>query len=333
MIGNSSILNPINIIELPDTALLSQYLFELLSANGISNRNIRILSREKFINASTFPAEVIICEIEGNCRLPLFCKYLSGKGQNNFGHRGGVEYEIKVYDQVLRHIPLSKPKYYGTCYLKESNETLLVIQFLENSCRLNKSSDPELYVTMAAGWIASFHNFWAMQQPSFIKPYDNGYYSYWVDQVRKLLSNTSGSFNLLVHLCDYFTDNLNILTQGQLTLIHGEYYPANILIKNDSIYPIDWESVAIATPEIDLASLIEGWSDSTVEKFINAYTTARWPDGNFPRKEFADRLLMARIYFHLRWIGDDEKVDIEMWMKDPKILPQLTQLTEQIHCS
>ena len=50
------------------------------------------------------------------------------------------------------------------------------------------------------------------------------------------------------------------------TVIHGEFYPKNVLIHDGIVCPIDWESTAISVGEIDLAALTENWSEEIVQQ-------------------------------------------------------------------
>ena len=85
-------------------------------------------------------------------------------------------------------------------------------------------------------------------------------------------------------------------------MIHGEYYPHNILVTSGRIYPIDWESVAIAAGEIDLAALTEDWSPELVRQCEQEYQQTRW--GSACPPDFAQRLAAARLYLCFRWLGD-----------------------------
>jgi thiamine kinase-like enzyme len=86
------------------------------------------------------------------------------------------------------------------------------------------------------------------------------------------------------------------------TVIHGEFYPKNVLFHDGTIYPVDWESAAIGAAEIDLAALIEGWPAETVQACTQEYKGARWPTG--VPVDFERRLAGARLYLQFRWLGD-----------------------------
>ena len=84
----------------------------------------------------------------------------------------------------------------------------------------------------------------------------------------------------------FFKNNLALLISEPQTIIHGEYYPANILIKDGAIYPIDWESAAVGPGEIDLATLIEGWDQKLAEEAKQAYIISKAASGTFSQAVF-----------------------------------------------
>src|SRR5688572_30557688 len=106
---------------LPATAILTEHLSKLFE-DETGSGELELVSRSSFKGSSTFPAEVLRCKMPDGRELTLFAKYLAGLGPNNHGHRGGVEYEIRVYDALLRKLPLTKANYWGKCRFDESNE-------------------------------------------------------------------------------------------------------------------------------------------------------------------------------------------------------------------
>ena len=105
----------------------------------------------------------------------------------------------------------------------------------------------------------------------------------------------------LVDVINYFRDNVDILLEAPQTLIHGEYYSKNILLREGVIYPVDWESAAFAPGEIDLASIIEARKDDVVARITESYIHARFKNDVFDKAGFEKRLLMARLYLHFRF--------------------------------
>ena len=283
---------------LPNTELLAHYLSKLFSENE-TDKNVEVISRTAFKGSSTFPAEIINCKLPDGKFLALFGKYLAGLGPNNHGHRGGVEYEIKIYDEVLRNLPLPKANFWGKCHFNENNETLLLMDFLEGSVSLKGNPDINLYLN-AASWIAKMHNFFAGNVPSFVKVYDQPYYFVWLNR----MENEPSIFVVhpwLQDVINYFRHHVGILTEAPQTLIHGEYYSKNILIKDGIAYPVDWESAAYAPGEIDLASIIEARKEDVVARITESYILARFKNDDFDKAGFEKRLLMARLYLHFRF--------------------------------
>jgi hypothetical protein len=68
---------------------------------------------------------------------------------------------------------------------------------------------------------------------------------------------------------------------------------ASELDEHPAIYPVDWESAAVAAGEIDLAALTEGWPPGFVEQCELEYQRARWPEG--PPTGFERRLAAAPV--------------------------------------
>jgi len=272
-----------------------------------------ITSRQRLLEASTYPVECVTCRMADGTELALFCKYLAGGGPNAFGHRGGVEYESMVYQKLLKAIPLTTIHYYGDCRIG-SNDMMVVLAFMGHYLRFVKSGDPDGLVK-AAAWIGSFHKLMQGRSPEFVRKYDHEYYQSWVNHFREVNAVLWNSHPELERLVQLFQMHLPLLLGPPLTIIHGEYYPRNILLKAGVIFPVDWESAAIAPGEIDLASLIEDWPKKEVDRTLGAYVAARWPEGGENEKSFRNRLLMARIYFFIRycpwntkpaeWIGNE----------------------------
>ena len=283
---------------LPNTKLLEHHLSKLFSENG-TGKNVEVTSRSAFKGSSTFPAEIINCKFPDGKVLTLFGKYLAGLGPNNYGHRGGVEYEIKIYDEVLRKLPLPKAGFWGKCHFKENDETLLLMDFLEGSKSLKGNPDINLYLN-AASWIAKMHNFFVDNVPPFVKVYDEAYYTIWLNRMENEPTIISAQ-PWLIDVINYFRNHVDILTEDSQTLIHGEFYSKNILILDNIAYPVDWESAAYAPGEIDLASIIEARKEDVVARIKESYIAARFKNNEFDKKAFEKRLFMAQLYLHFRF--------------------------------
>jgi thiamine kinase-like enzyme len=280
--------------QLPATNVLSAQLSKIFSG-----RSVEVIDRVPFKGSSTFPVELISCQFEDGNLVKLFGKYLGGLGPNNHGHRGGVEYEIKVYDQLIQKLPLNKAHFWGQCYFEEENDTLLLMEYLEGSKSLKGNPDINLYLN-AAAWIARMHVFFEGNIPAFVKRYDANYYSVWLDRMLNV-PEVMAARSWLKDMIDYFRSHLHILTDTPQTLIHGEYYSKNILIRDGDVFPVDWESAACAPAEIDLAAIIEARKEEVATRIKECYVTTRFADKHFNEQEFETRLNMAQLYLHFRF--------------------------------
>jgi aminoglycoside/choline kinase family phosphotransferase len=84
-------------------------------------------------------------------------------------------------------------------------------------------------------------------------------------------------------------------------LIHGDFYPANILVETGPrIRVVDWETCGTGPAVLDVAALISGrWSEQQREQILDAYLAAS--PGLL--RLGVDDLLYARLLLAAQWIG------------------------------
>jgi thiamine kinase-like enzyme len=290
--------------QFPDLQTLSTGLNSVMTGNGFDGGQVSILEREP-VMWNTYPSEIVTCHLADGTELKLFCKYMACLRYNSYGHRGELPHEAKVYRHLLQPLQFSVPKFYGAFENVTTGETWLILEYLDQSLRLNKASQPEA-ILRAAHWIGRFHaaNETLLPSPGIpvLNTYDTEYYLGWVRRTSLFAGPLHQRFPWLEALCERFEEFIAILLSSPLTAIHGEYYPRNILVSGGVVYPIDWESAAIAAGEIDLASLTEAWGAEIIRLCKLEYQRARWPEGSPPN--FEQRLTAAQLYFFFRWLGD-----------------------------
>jgi hypothetical protein len=289
----------------PDLEALSVGLNAVVGGNGSRRSRISILDRTPATYASTYPSEIVACQRGNHRQFKLYCKYMAGLSYDSYGHRGGVPYEIEVYRHVLQPLPISVPRFYGSYNDVATGDTWLIIECVDPSLRLAKGPQPETMLR-AAEWIGRFH---AANEPrvsmaalSFLNRYDSEYYLGWVRRTSLFAGSLHQHFPLLTTLSERVEGCIDILLSAPPTVIHGEYYPHNVLVSDGVIYPLDWESTAIASGEIDLATLTEAWGPEIMRQCELKYQQARWGVTTAP--EFSRRLAAARLYLCFRWLGD-----------------------------
>jgi len=174
--------------------------------------------------------------------------------------------------------------------------------------------EPSAAMTLAARWIGRFHN--ATEECLLgasmrsLTRYDAEYYLAWARRTSLLADHLRQRFPWLTTLCGRFEEVVALLLASPQSVIHGEYYPSNVLFRGGTVYPIDWESAAVAAGEIDLASLTENWGAEIERQCELEYQRVRWPKGS--PADFERRLCSARLYLQFRWLCHENR-DILAW--------------------
>ena len=292
----------------PSTRTLANRFRLMLGGDESISGDVEIVDRSPDPCSSTFPSEIVTCRIGDQGPLKLLCKYSRSERRQlpawhlSHGSRHGTGYEAWVYRHVLEPLQMTTPRLWGT-YEGRSGWVWLALEYLDDSIRIN--SAPQ-WLESAAAWIGRFHacNETRLSEPAvqFLSTYTVDYYRGWVRRTLKYGSKFRNDCRHLGVLSGAFEPGIDALLEPPLTIIHGEYYPSNVLWRSDGVYPVDWETAAIAAGEIDLAALTEHWPAETAERCEAAYVRARWPAGG-DDAAFARRLSAARLYMLLRWTG------------------------------
>ena len=266
-------------------------------------KRLRIIGRIA-LNEGTFLGEVVRCRLGRGPAIRVFCKHGRVCENAAHGHRGGPGYEAGVYQFLSRHTRCTLPRFRGSHH--EADWWWLATEFLEGGQTVHLTDEPEAALAQAGTWAGQFH---AEQEishhraaPQGFNRYNRAYYSGWARRARLFARPVSHRFPWLNGLWERIEGMIDELLESPQTLIHGEFYPKNILLYRRDIYPVDWESAAIAPGEIDLAMLTEGWTRRATQRCESQYAAVRWPDG--APASFARRLALCRLYVHLRWLGD-----------------------------
>lgn len=267
--------------------------------------------------ASTFPTAIAMVELAGELHT-LFCKYQGDTDHNQYGHRSGVQYEALVYEHVLSHISSTASRYFGHYVDPRTRKTWLFIEFLEGAESFTNEITRGRYLA-AGSWLGGFHreteDMWARDDLRFLTRYDRPYYEGWIDRTLEFSAPIRNRHPWLEEACEGFRPLVDELLDAPQSIIHGEYYRGNVLFRAGTIYPVDWESAAVAPGEVDLATLTDvTWGSELITASQRAYAQVRWPDG--VPDGFARRLALAQVYVHLRWLGDRPEWTIASWRYD-----------------
>jgi hypothetical protein len=290
--------------SLPELEVLTEGLASVLAAGGVTGLPVTVVERREGASGS-FPSELVVCRLgDRQEELKLHCKY-SSQPDRHFLHgvRQGVAYEATVYRDLLRCVPLPVARFYGS-YADAEGRTWLVLGHLDGAERIAKTDERNL--PLAARWIGRFHalgeEIAAAGAPHAMPRYDADFYLGWMRRTQEFAAALPEHLPWLDRLAEGFSGVAERLLGAPATVIHGEFYPVNLVVANGVVYPVDWESAAVAAGEIDLVTLTEGWPDEIVKDCERAYCEARWLDG--APDGFESLVEHVRIYVAVRWLGD-----------------------------
>jgi thiamine kinase-like enzyme len=88
-------------------------------------------------------------------------------------------------------------------------------------------------------------------------------------------AEVEGGPRWLTRLADSTGEMLRELWAVGCTVIHGSFYRSALLARDDRIYPVDWETAAIAPGEIDVATLLDGWPSAIAAHVWATYSAHR----------------------------------------------------------
>jgi aminoglycoside/choline kinase family phosphotransferase len=184
------------------------------------------------------------------------------------------------------------------------------------------------YWKEAARWLARFHSDFAERRErngealghprerfSHLLRHDEHFYTFWLAQAERFLRNghvrsspeTRRKFGRIAAAYDRVVARLMAMPR---TLIHGEFYPSNIIVRSKErsrcICPVDWEVAAIAPGLIDLGALTSGkWTLEQQTAMVAAYRSALEPvDGSPPAlPELLEGVHYCQLHLSMQWLG------------------------------
>ena len=170
-------------------------------------------------------------------------------------------------------------------------------------------------------WLADLHTRFAPAAASLSESpalrllrYDDEYYRLWLHRAqafvqRAKLSKSTGALKGFERLASRYDDIIERLLSLPLTLIHGEFFPCNVLVQTNGegrrVCPVDWEMASIGPGLIDLATLCAGWSERRRKMLALTYHSTLGRRNGWPPKQ--DKFLVAldccRLHLAVRMLG------------------------------
>ncbi len=241
----------------------------------------RVESREPYGYASSWPLEDIRLRRPDGSRLQLLLKRFDGG--DTAGKPAFVcdpAREIDAYALLGRVRALGTPR----CYAAGSRWLAL-----EKVAGAELWQHGELAAWEAAArWAAGLHRRFASLDPAprRLLRHDARLHRRWLARAHAAHGDAVAP---LLAAGELAVAQLALLPR---TLIHGELYPSNVLVRGARVAAVDWEMAGIGPGVIDLAALLTGWKGRARRAILAA------AGGAEPRDLAAARLVLA-----MQWLG------------------------------
>jgi len=211
--------------------------------------------------------------------------------------------EIQVYDKVLSLLNVGTPDLYGTVVDPSLGRYWLFIEKVPG-IELYQVGDFEVWLE-AARWLGRFHSLEACNAgralasvPALLQ-HSPAFYRTWLD--RALISAGKS----LEPVVQHYERVLDVLDSLPVSIIHGEFYAANILIQEDTgrrVCPVDWEMAAIGPGLLDVANLASGkWTREQRSRILDAYCSTL--PGSARVKDLITAFDCCQLQVALQWLG------------------------------
>jgi hypothetical protein len=236
---------------------------------------IRQWHRQVSDYSSSYLLEELDVDVTGRGELKLMFKDLSRRALLIDASRNKPAFcddslrEIETYRKILQRQQLGTATFYGAVVNEKAGRFWL---FLERLAPIHLWQMGEFAVwERVAAWLAHAHL--TLMDPggrvsTHLLRHDRNFYNQWIHRAQEFVRQRDQSpGRKATGSIDHIADNYDYVVERLLniphTIIHGEFYPSNILVENYEtdalrVCAVDWEMAAHAPGLIDLAALISG---------------------------------------------------------------------------
>ena len=258
---------------------------------------VEIRARMPWPYASSFPLERLEVAAGGE-RLAVIWKDLSPAALLPGGRsaRGDAApdplRELRAY-VLLETAGLGTPACHEA--LHEDGRTWLFLEAVDGE-RLDEVGELERWQSVAR-WLAYAQHELALQMrgltwpPAWRRP----------DLERAVAQASGARAKRIAALATPLAVAWALAASGTLIVIHGELYPANVLLAGERVCVLDWETIAHGPALLDLAALTAGRWDVADDPLVEAYRSAvPYPP---PPDELAAELDACRLLVAAGWLA------------------------------
>jgi len=274
----------------------------------------RLIRRRASDYRTSFPLEELELTLSDGAELRLAFKRLEWDALTVEARLAKPEFlhdplrEPAVYASLLVPAALGAPRYYGSLTEPEAGRHWLFVEWVEGR-ELYQVGERALWEA-AAAWLGTMHlrlgEWLDGERGARLLDYDSPYYRRWIDRALAF-AGAPGQPPSRLRSVEWLAPRYEAASEELLTLprtvIHGEFYAANVLVAGDPVSPrvapVDWELAGLAPGVIDLAALVSGgWSGEDRGAIAAAYRTTAGPFSPSARE-----LDLARLHLAVQWLG------------------------------
>ncbi|HEU5104705.1 MAG TPA: phosphotransferase [Solirubrobacterales bacterium] len=269
------------------------------------------LSRRPFAYETSFAIDALDVALASGERLALLVKDVGPDGLSpgaaaaKPAHTLDPNREIAVYRDLLEPAALSTPGFHGAAVDPDPGRWWLFLERIDGEV-LTDVGEVSIWCDTAA-WAARLGGVDGTA-PSLLHR-DSSWHRHWIGAAIVRLREGGTSDRETAEALDRhgseLAERLSALPQA---FVHGELYPANVLVERTTagparIAPVDWELAGTGPYTLDLAALVGGWSGEDRLAIYRAFHRALPPERQPAFEELTAAVDLCRLALALQWIG------------------------------
>ncbi len=285
----------------------------------VFDSKVSIRSRAPYVYRSSFGLEELDVNLADGRALNLIFKDIGRESMTDEARRLKPVFlyeplrEIRTYQNILEGSELGAPKLYGAIVDSRIPRYWLFLEKVPG-VELYQVGELETWHQVVR-WLATLHDRFSPRAADladtvpFVR-HSRVYYRVWLDRAGELLkSRDLEAVETTARLIDRCEKAIDRIARLPVTLIHGEFYPSNILIDSSGpelrVSVVDWEMAGIGSGLMDLAALVSGqWSEDERRTLVMAYFSARQDlSGDLDLRKVTTDLECCRLYLAVQWLG------------------------------
>jgi hypothetical protein len=293
-------------------------LHEIVRA-GFADRVVTSLRRQPYRYATSAPLEEVRVGFADGHEAALIVKDLARERRLDDARRSKPEFlydprrDLETHRRILVPEGIG-PRCYAAVHDPERSRYWLLLE--KAGVELWQIGELEVWEAVAR-WLAAFHARFAGRVADvraanpYLLEYEPELFRLWASRAREALAGSDDHRAVdLRGALGRYDEVVDALTALPATFVHGEFYPANVLVVGSDpadlrVCPIDWEMAATGPGLIDLAALVAGWDAADREHLVRAYHSTATELGTDVSSlpEMAADLDRCRLHLALQWLG------------------------------